>query len=1288
MYYSENIGRILRLFREEHTERNKEYLSNFDSALKSKIIAELLINSNLATPELNRENVAKLLSGELAWPKDNGEEYKKNLNVELATLEKLGAVTFYANYCQVHVRTLPEANEIDESCRPLLEAVELLRNIIFGRESFVKPYFKIDKQKAESILADKSLPFIISGFKEKNGYYHLDSLEHNFDNLIAEYLWDALINKVALKDEEEGSSRIEFNQHQLNLMSKWLLICRVYSDHYLSQLNFSFISYTHQGVYLEYLELLVASDEQLKHPKFVLDNKWLCSSDIRGVFLDIRSEYSMDINLTASDSKKQNSYKETKTAKSLDDVKDSLFTNSNKMSISNLAFYDSYRALFNVSDPSNFYSSILGEMINSDIYVDTSSINSFGRLDRLFENSTESHELRFMLLNERIHNAGVKYLLYLLRKKETATTALYIFANNPLSHSLNLHHKECVTFHLEYFPVVCDEFMEVYSKSFFNSGLIEEVDPSADIVELLILMAKNSIHDNYAGELNVKKDCLDILMSKFTSEQISEISDCLLSNIENDKEELERSLPAWKFYLLFWLLEKAQESNLRDGNKISEKAQLLITNLYCECFKCNVDNKEHRINAYKLFDFLPWWRIDNEYVPEYLDLIKKPIKWIAKLSISNDFGYQNKNLVRSYFQILLGLHTDNREDSYNSKIISKALSLLEWFGFSDETDEDYEIFDYESQYDYQLWRHFTLFVEDLNDEEFNRVILILRDEVPLNKVLELYSQLNRESRKSDLLRYIGDVSSNKSLDNLSIIALEESLDFACSVGQVDTAKVMLDKGLSLLSDKDSYLNKRLPALDISRLQDKWKVYEFKVGLLIIVNDAKLSDEDKLEEIRKNTIPFKSERTNQIKQGLASNCERFQRQMSALVLYTLNPEAAYRYFDGLYRELRTLYYAGNRFASKLKSLDKNQESTEVEYKKALNEWLESVNDENIHEIDFNIISNWLYCLNKAHEFRGVDTLWSKLSKSQHHNVLIASSYCYSLKQRGQHYVAQSIFEKLKDYHKVSSLGEEVDMQLLELEELIVKDIEPKRASVLTNMLANQPKSNDELRQRYCEIRSKKLTDIVTIVEEPNSTIDSFLYEQLRLIMKEIQLRKSNLNNKLDKNNNKVSHRIINEDSINDWVTSLFDHRLSYIGLSCRDQKRGGRSGSTDSKNPGEIDFFLCGNNERIAIMEAFRLFSNDTTVIESHLNKIAGYDQECLSPVFIIAYCDVSDFIGLCDKYYEDTKVRDYRGFEKSASQDDNIQSIKSSQTVNYFKEVRYRGRKPIVIYHMMINLRF
>ncbi|MCG7530413.1 hypothetical protein MHM98_03440 [Psychrobium sp. MM17-31] len=1289
MYYSENIGIILRLFREEHTERNKEYLSNFDSALKSKVIAELLLNSNIATPELNRENVAQLLSGKLAWPKDNGEEYKRDLNVELSTLEKLGAVTFYANYCQVHVRNLPDIGEVDESCKPLFEAVALLRNIIFGWESFVKPYFKIDKKKAESILSDRSLPLITTEFKEENDFYHLDALECNFDNLIAEYLWEGLIKQLALEEEEEGSCSVNLNEQQLILMKKWLLICRVYSDNYLSQINFSFVNRFHKKVYLEFFEYLIDSDEQLKQPKLVLENKWLCSSDIRGMFLDIRSEHRVQINFTSPDSATKNSYKETINPKKLVDVERSFFSNGNPAPSSNLAFCDElYRCRFNEGDSGNFYSSPLGEIINSDIYVSSSSINSYGRLDRLFEKSQRSHELRFMMLSEGLHYSEVKYLLYLLTKKETATIALYLFGNSSLNYRLNLTHKELESYHLEYFPVVCDEFLEVYFKNYFkNGGVDKDVESADDIVELLILMAKGAIRDSYAGESNSRKDCLDILKSKFNLEQISAISDCLLSSIENDKSGAERCLSVWKFYLLFWLLEVAQDLNLSEGEEISNKTQVLITKLYCECFERNVDNKDHRINAYKLFEFLPWWRIDSKYISDYLQLIRKPAQWSLKLSSSDELGYQNKNIVRSYFQLLIGLHSDSRNDSCNSKIILKILSLLECCGFLDGEVDFHGIFDFESQYDYLLWQQFTLFVEYLNDEEFDRVISVLRDEAPLNKILELYINLKRESRKFQLLQYVKDASSDNALENLNIIALEKSLDFACRVGQVDTAKIMLDKGLSLLSDSNSYINKRLSTANISKLKDDWSAYEFKVGLLLISKDESLSDENKLDSLRKAVLPFEGEDTHHVRQELTTNCERFQKQITALILYSTNPEAAYKYFDGLYRELRTHDIAGNRFASKLKYLDSNLETTKADYKKALSEWLESASGVNAHEIDFNIISNWLYCLNKINDFRGVDVLWNRLSKSQHHNVSIVTSYCSSLKQRGQHYVAQSIYEKLKNYHNVTSLGEEADQQLLELEALIVKDIEPKHASALTNMLANQPRSVDELRQRYSEIKSQKLADIVTIIEGANSTIDSFLYEQLSSIIGEIQLRKSNLNKTTDKSGSQDSHRIINEDPINDWVTSLFDHRLSYIGLSCRDQKRGGRS--PNSQNPGEIDFFLCGNNnERIAIMEAFRLFSNDTTVIESHLNKIAGYDQECLSPVFIIAYCDVSDFIGLCDKYYDDTKVRDYKGFEKSTTKGDNIQTVQSSQTLNFYKEVRYRAHKPIVIYHLMINLRF
>jgi len=106
------------------------------------------------------------------------------------------------------------------------------------------------------------------------------------------------------------------------------------------------------------------------------------------------------------------------------------------------------------------------------------------------------------------------------------------------------------------------------------------------------------------------------------------------------------------------------------------------------------------------------------------------------------------------------------------------------------------------------------------------------------------------------------------------------------------------------------------------------------------------------------------------------------------------------------------------------------------------------------------------------------------------------------------------------------------------------------------------------------------------------------------------------------------------------------------------------------------------------MEAFRLFSNDRTVINNHLNKMDGYDQECLSTVFILVYCDVPYFSELCNNYEKYTCEREYSGFRKSIADNELLKIIKDSATVKTYREVRYRGKKPITIYHIMANLRF
>ncbi|USE69710.1 hypothetical protein CTT31_11485 [Pseudoalteromonas maricaloris] len=1289
-YVSENIGEISRLLREHKVERKSAYISNFDATVKDKAIAELLINAQLATPELTKKNVVKLLSGQLSWPKCNDETYQKVINVDLSTLEKLGLVTFYGNYCQINAYSIPDKDELHESCHSLHEAFELLKNIVSGREGFVKPYFKIDKEVAKSVLKAKSLPFIISEFTDERGFYHLQALKFELDSLIAEFLWNAAVDKLGFKESKTDPYKLDFEHDEIEPLEKWFLISNVYSSGHFVNINFQFVNDFNQQVYTAFLGHMISKDEQLKQPQYVLVNKWACELDVRGLFLNIQGTSYIQINISDA-SRDQSSYKEVIKKRSIEEIESLFFTVSGLTASTGCSiFFEPLLRQSSFRGRPNYYFSALKIIIEADIYTDTITIDSRGQLEQLFEASKSSYELRDMLMKDMVDFCSVEYLLYLLSQKETATSALYIFSKYPRLQALDLSHDERARYHLKYFPVVCNEFLNMHHKTYFNINSEHESIGKGYVVELLTLMAKRFINLNYRGEPNAGKDCLDILLNKMTLEQVSLISEPLIDDIEEDGES-DLYKQAWKYYLLFWLLEKAENYNFPNRKQIVTRSQKLILALYCKQFNSSVDNKDHSFNAYMFFDLLPWWRIQDCYVAEYLDLVGQPHRWFTKLVVTNDFCWQNKSLLRGYYQLLMALYSENREQALNNSIISKILALLETFGFADEPREIYSIFDDDWNDDYRLWRKFSTFVENLNDYEFSRVIETLRAGAPPLKTLELCHQLNRKSRKTTLLEFIKDLSTKEAFGNQGINDLEASLDYACRVGLVDTAEHILKQGLLLLNDKKSYINQRLPEMEILHVRNKWEVYKYKISLLLIYNDEQLCDKAKLKKVQELSTPFDGEVISHNKQDLITDCDCFRRNICALIFFNEEPETAYNYFDGLYKQLRHLSYAGNRFSSKLNYLERRDASIS-EYRAALDEWLDSIQGADIQKIESVIISRWFNCLCKVADYKEADSVWAKLSTNQCKNIAIVTSYCNLLKERGEHYSAQTIFEDLRRYHKVSSLGEDADEQLRELEQLIIGDMEPKQILALTKnttySIVNRPKSVDELRRALHEIQSKDLPDLASIIGEPNSTPELFLYNQISKIIGELLVRKNNLNVKLGEKSNK-SHRIVKEDLINDWVTSLFDHRMSYLGLSCRDQKRGGRSSRQNSDGVGEIDFFLCDkNNERIAIMEAFRLFSHNTTVIDEHLNKIAGYDQECLSPVFILAYCDVAGFSELCDKYYERNKNRDYLGFNKSRLQNEQIENTKSDSSVSFYKEIRYRDKKPVVIYHMMVNLRF
>lgn len=867
------------------------------------------------------------------------------------------------------------------------------------------------------------------------------------------------------------------------------------------------------------------------------------------------------------------------------------------------------------------------------------------------------------------------YLSYLLSKRETTSIAVYLFTSFSRQNMRTL--KEDDSIHKLYFSIVCDEYFEV---RFGNNHNVISAD---DIVELLICLAKKSIHEMHQDEPNINKDCLDILLNRFSADQIALFSEALLSKIGADNTYDPSRLSTWKYYLLFWLLGNYQDFGISPKHNLVEDLQSAICNLYQKAFKSNFDSPNIAFGPCPMFDNLPWCRIDDNHIMNFINLVPKPESWISKLNSTESKGHHNKRLVRNYFQLLLCLHSKDRSDDISNQINRKIIRILESCGFSEDPNHYLGIFDYELDNEYALWDKFALFIDKIDDHIFERIVDVLKTGIPINRVLEIYRSTSKEARKKIVLEQIKSIS-NDSIDSLGLKSIEESLAIACQTGQLTLAKELLKAGQSIIDDKNSFLNKKQFAHFFSQKINNWLSYKFKVELLSIVRSESMSTKQKLNSLREKKNPFKKSTQYSLQDDLYKNCDLSQREMIAITLFEETPDIAYQHFDALYKESNNIQDSGNRFASKLSSIDKSH-STNKKYRHALYEWGETIKGFSPQKIGNTFVQNWFHCLLEINDHKKISELWLQLSDRQQSTIEIATCYCRSLKRQGEHHSAKLIFDRLKKHHDVVDLGEEAESLLRELETLIVNGQETMTTAILSKRIAEKPKPIDELRRGYQEIYSKNLSDTVSIIRGKNATVEQFLYDQLKSIIGELQLRKKILNvNSGGKDT--ASYRIIKEDSINDWTRSLFNHKHSEIGLSYQEH-RGGQAPS--KMNPGEIDFFVYDkHNNRIAIMEAFRLFANDVTVINDHLNKVAGYDQECLSPVFILAYCDVHNFSTLCDKYHKDSLERKYSEFSKSHLNSELLKRIEGSQTLKIYKEIRYRGSKPIAIYHFMINLRF
>jgi hypothetical protein len=234
-----------------------------------------------------------------------------------------------------------------------------------------------------------------------------------------------------------------------------------------------------------------------------------------------------------------------------------------------------------------------------------------------------------------------------------------------------------------------------------------------------------------------------------------------------------------------------------------------------------------------------------------------------------------------------------------------------------------------------------------------------------------------------------------------------------------------------------------------------------------------------------------------------------------------------------------------------------------------------------------------------------------------------------------------------------------------------------------MINASVRSNSQLARDYSEIISKDFSDYVKIVGG-GRTLQNFLMDVVKDVAQELLVRKKNLMIHMRGYEGNVRLKLTKEDLVNDWFTSLFNKRMSEARIGFEDQKRAGQSQS--GIEVGEVDGYIVDSkNRNISIFEAFRLFSADATVIFEHLDKISKYDNEALSPVFIVAYCHVENFGALVRSYEALVNDRVYVGYKSIGGGNSRVVSMEETDQLWIGSETRLRGPREVVFYHMLLN---
>lgn len=1234
-------------------DRNPEVLS-FADHLHAKALSVFLTNATLATPCLDRATVAEVLEGHRIWPREAGTGSFEGVSVPLSFLEENGFITFYAGWATIHC-ILPKAPaNVHQSLVPLIAALEHLQDICFGRNGCIQPHYVCSAHDFEESmrrqLGNVCVQEILPELRLENGNYRLPPSNGNFSPLVSKYLW------VALQEQE---------QEPAHAFRRWIKYLRVNCDWAMPVL-FEQGENKEREAFEELLLDWIARDRALEQPAVTLQKQFQNEHIFSSIVSPVLIKSFVDVNLDGN----PNSRRE----ETIELEKPTLDTLSSGYHVRDV---DNLTDLQNVIESNRshmcghglFYSRLIASTVEASIRIDGQMLVSSGVTETLLELAKSRPILRHIMFNELPRYESSNYQVFLLSKPATCDIALFYLTQKWLFRSNRDESPALQLLEQGFQQLACHEYLRAISaESEVGDRLIHIVEFLSDSINLKAPLFSASPEYRLLLEM---LNCLD-------NNHVIQLGHSFVRRSPEVVKGLHHQLPDHYMYLLgFWLIDRLDAVGINPAGTLSQTLKASLVNRYEVELKENLAGNLQTLEPTTFFSNLPWHKLfADDNVGCLLGLSSKRHLWDKKLVASEQSAYPVGSAIRHYLQVLMCVGKPQRVGKGWDKVATRVADIVRTLGIGDQENIAYLFQMPIVGEDYDLWKQFCSYTNLLAENVYEDFMECCADFIPLNQLFVLLERTTIVARSRVLEGQIA-LRQSAETERMGLGGLEQAFISACDSGHAALSEKLLRAAKELLERRFRESKHR----EVVRKRKLWMTYEYK--WMLIDQASKLDHDPDAFAKFANGLEIPHNRTNNQYAGddqrYWQECEYFRRYITAATYLKTRPEKCVAIMEALYKQSEDKNHSFMLFRGRAALYERSNNASDLRL--ALSRFLSTVEgiepDQMPNQWAAAVLEAYMY----LQDTTSIDVFWEKLSIDQKNRVEIIYPYSKSLIARGKPLVAKQVVMQYRDHNQSSIEDLNLDTLIDELARALPEELSMSNLVQVLNEQSQRTKV--QLRKHYRQIVNSDFSDYADIVEETSP--EEFLRDIILEIAQELILRKKNLQLHEDCEPAPNSFRITHEDLINDWFTSLFDKRMAEAHVGFRDQKRAGESESGSS--PGEVDGYITdAKNNRIAIFEAFRLFSKDATVISEHLDKIASYDNESLSPVFIAAYCDVRDFGALVRGYIQFISDKEYAGFTMVEDATHVVHNLHDTDHLWMGMERRRRGARDIVFYHLLLRM--